>query len=296
MLGRHRRHFARAVRFRRRAGFTLIEVLVVVAIIALLIAVLLPSLKRAREQARAIVCGSNLRVTAQAMFYYTEANSGYFPNSGAWPDASHPYILKVSAGKTITTIGYGNTMIQDVEVFQCPGDPIRIETGEGCSYVNGNWQVCIYRISYLFNPFMSFNWKVQTTGNETVYVIDESMKYMSDETYYDQCKGTEVKRLRLKRSSCVKRPAETVMHADAGDDDNCGTNPMEALKWDFDDENDLNYEYDPPILEVHHSTGNNFAYADHHVQYHKVLRRTGPQNTLGVPIYPQRWVPDLPLR
>lgn len=42
-------------------GFTLIEVLVVVAIIALLIAILLPSLAAARNQARSAVCGSNLR-------------------------------------------------------------------------------------------------------------------------------------------------------------------------------------------------------------------------------------------
>ncbi len=44
-----------------RSAFTLIEVLVVVAIIALLISILLPSLQKAREEARAVVCESNLR-------------------------------------------------------------------------------------------------------------------------------------------------------------------------------------------------------------------------------------------
>lgn len=46
---------------RRGAGFTLIEVLVVVAIIALLISILLPALRKAREQAQASVCLSNMK-------------------------------------------------------------------------------------------------------------------------------------------------------------------------------------------------------------------------------------------
>ena len=44
----------------RKAGFTLIEVLVVVAIIALLVAVFLPSLKKARESAQGAVCASQM--------------------------------------------------------------------------------------------------------------------------------------------------------------------------------------------------------------------------------------------
>lgn len=57
-------------------GFTLIEVLVVVAIIALLVAILIPSLSRARELARRTVCASRLHNLGFAIHGYSSANNG----------------------------------------------------------------------------------------------------------------------------------------------------------------------------------------------------------------------------
>ncbi len=54
----------------RSAGFTLIELLVVVSIIALLISILLPSLKKARDQTKAAVCCTNLGGLAKASNTY----------------------------------------------------------------------------------------------------------------------------------------------------------------------------------------------------------------------------------
>ena len=59
-------------------AFTLIELLVVIAVIALLMAILIPALQRARNQARAVVCQSNLRQWAMTLATYTDANEGRF--------------------------------------------------------------------------------------------------------------------------------------------------------------------------------------------------------------------------
>lgn len=59
-----------------RSAFTLIEVLVVVAIIALLVSILLPSLSRAREQARRAVCAGRLHNMGVAVQSYAHSNQG----------------------------------------------------------------------------------------------------------------------------------------------------------------------------------------------------------------------------
>ena len=80
---------------RQRSGFTLIELLVVVAIIAVLIAILLPSLGRARSNARTTACAANLHSIGQVTTIYAnlfarlpwgDYNTGNSATSARWAD------------------------------------------------------------------------------------------------------------------------------------------------------------------------------------------------------------------
>lgn len=95
-------------RDRRRSpprAFTLIELLVVVAVVALLIALVLPSLSRARETARAVKCLSNQRQIVFACRAYADENKGRGPALGE-PYLSLPnwaLVVQQSSGRSGST-------------------------------------------------------------------------------------------------------------------------------------------------------------------------------------------------
>ena len=92
-------------------GFTLIELLVVVSIIALLVSILMPALGRAREQAKAVMCLSNLHQVGLATEMYLSENRHHF------------YECVVDASGVVTEIEFGQGGIPaHINLGLKPGD------------------------------------------------------------------------------------------------------------------------------------------------------------------------------
>ena len=117
---------------RKRNGFTLIELLVVVAIISLLVSILVPSLRRAKDMAKAVVCATNLKHIGLGYHFYGQDNDGWLP-ANMLDHMYTPYILYIiPPNDTYYNDGilYRDKFITNGRVFFCPGR----ERGGGAAY------------------------------------------------------------------------------------------------------------------------------------------------------------------
>lgn len=116
-----------------RRGFTLLDLLVSIAVIALLIGILLPSLQMVHETSRRVVCASNLRQIGLSVHMYSTDNDAYLPYSSfaAREDnfwGTDPMSLRVDGrtrgfpGMAWDGLGvlFEQTYLADGQIFYCP--------------------------------------------------------------------------------------------------------------------------------------------------------------------------------
>ena len=111
----------------RFGGFTLVEMLVVIAIVSLLMSMLLPGLDVARRKGRGAVCLSNLRQIHIALEDYRSTNDEYIPRTFALAQGLAPrrdgwglgLVDTAWAGPLATAPGFAH-YCKDAAVLRCP--------------------------------------------------------------------------------------------------------------------------------------------------------------------------------
>lgn len=231
---------------RFKKAFTLVELLVVISIIALLLSIMLPALNSARERAKRIQCGSNLRQIGIGVQTYSVQNNGLIPSwclpvqGSLRPITSfgHSVIGSYPAPFGRTPIGLGilaegsGALLKSRDLFFCPSDRYfatqREKTSSGLGWAN-------FKLYYPTTPYYNH------MSYYHLYVSKGGWDSTGKQNYP-----------KYERYRTVGTPSKSAITMDPGRDDPWGQK----------------YE---PVSDFHKPVGWNTLYMDGHVNWGKAL-------------------------
>lgn len=120
----------------RIRAFTLVELLVVIAVIAILAAILLPVLDKAKQRSQTADCLNNMKQLQTCYRLYVDDNNDYLPPNEAMPDLDISWVLGDAQTDVTSTNIQNGLLFQDnhqVKIYACPANTLMIPNGNGGS-------------------------------------------------------------------------------------------------------------------------------------------------------------------
>ena len=256
----------------RHRAFTLVEMIVVIAVIALLAAFLLPVLGRVKQIAHRTECASNLRQWAIAFGSYVDDNDEYIPREGSTPDGR---VQRENWAHVQASIS------RDVWYNALP-DQLSQKPARNYASADAEIRAGFYKNRLFHCPSARFP-TYAATDNAVYFSLTMNSKLIQEPISNDKA---------TIKATAILRPAETVIFLDARVSD------KEPKVHQF----QLNTDLGQPSafatrFAARHQTLGNLAFADGRVASHRgpEVVETRPGEKCGMAIYPGGpvfWRPD----
>ncbi len=168
------------------SAFTLIEILVVIAIIAILAAILFPVFARARENARRASCQSNVKQILLGILQYTQDYDERFPLETFAENAPGAAFGAGNDGENVLWPQTVQPYLKSIQIFQCPSSSVPIGFIGGWPNPNPVGYVKAFHTDYLANNALFYRGSsssVVSNPSGTVLLADGAKRGLKTPPY-----------------------------------------------------------------------------------------------------------------